>query len=133
MSGPLKRVPQSPSGSRSGPWTWTPSDTCGAGAGKEWHYTTCPACQCNGHSVCSNVSSPGTCHQPCGDNTQGEHCQRCSDGFFGNPVNGGQCSRYHCTVFTFFDSTFTASKIGFHNEIIKMLQSMSIEDSLKFS
>ena len=32
--------------------------------------------------------------QPCGDNTQGEHCERCSDGYFGHPVNGGQCSRW---------------------------------------
>ena len=64
---------------------------------EEWHFTTCPACQCNGHSTC-NVTGPGlgVCEQPCEDNTQGEHCERCSDGYYGNPVNGGNCSKCDC-------------------------------------
>ena len=97
VSGPLRRVSLVTSPSRSGPWQWLPSDTCEVTGQEEWHFTTCPACQCNGHSTC-NVTGPGVgvCEQPCGDNTQGEHCERCSDGYYGNPVNGGNCSKCDC-------------------------------------
>ena len=27
---------------------------------------------------------------------QGEHCERCTDGFFGKPVNGGDCRKCEC-------------------------------------
>ena len=93
VSGPLQRVSALP-GSKSLPWTWKKSDTC-SGGDKEWHFTTCPLCQCNGHSVC-NATNPGVCQQPCGDNTQGEHCERCTDGYFGHPVNGGTCAKCDC-------------------------------------
>jgi len=93
VSGPLQRVSMV-TGTRGVPWTWIPSDTC-SDSGKEWHFTTCPICQCNGHSVC-NKTSPGVCQQPCSDNTQGDHCERCSVGFFGHPVNGGTCKKCEC-------------------------------------
>jgi len=77
---------------KTGPWTWSNSSVCSAEE-KEWHFTSCPLCQCNGHSVCS---TPGVCQQPCEHNTQGDHCQRCSEGFFGHPVNGGECGKCEC-------------------------------------
>ncbi|PZC74811.1 hypothetical protein B5X24_HaOG207124 [Helicoverpa armigera] len=36
-----------------------------------WHFTACPACQCNGHSVCDSAAR---CMQPCAGRTVGEHC-----------------------------------------------------------
>ena len=101
VSGPLARHSQhhrdtnsSVSLARTGPWSWSRSDTCSED-NKEWHFTSCPACQCNGHSVCS-IISPGECQQPCQHNTQGEHCHRCSPGYYGHPVNGGNCSKCEC-------------------------------------
>ena len=44
---------------------------------------------CNGHSVCTD--DPKSCDQPCLDNTEGEHCEKCAQGYFGVPVNGGEC------------------------------------------
>ena len=58
---------------RTGPWTWSNSSACSA-TEKEWHFTSCPLCQCNGHSICS---TPGVCQQPCEHNTQGDHCHSC--------------------------------------------------------
>ena len=53
-------------------------------------------CQCNGHSKCSNPENPGVCDQPCNDNTVGDHCEKCAEGYFGNPVNGGTCKgKFH--------------------------------------
>ena len=45
-------------------------------------------CQCNGHSKCLE---PGACDQPCKDNTVGDHCEKCAEGYFGNPVNDSTC------------------------------------------
>jgi len=73
-------------------WTFEPSDVCSA-EDNGWHFTTCPSCQCNGHSNCTEK---GKCNKPCQHNTQGDHCQRCTDGFFGNPVNGGDCKKCEC-------------------------------------
>merc|ERR550519_288165 len=94
VSSPLARTSQHSSLARTGPWSWAASDTC-SGDNKEWHFTSCPACQCNGHSVCS-PAKPGECEQPCQDNTQGKHCHRCSPGYYGHPVNGGNCSKCEC-------------------------------------
>ena len=46
-------------------------------------------CMCNGHSACTKDSK--SCDQPCLDNTEGEHCEKCAQGYFGVPVNGGEC------------------------------------------
>ena len=44
---------------------------------------------CNGHSKCEAEAKK--CDQPCQHNTEGEHCEKCAQGYFGIPVNGGQC------------------------------------------
>ena len=49
------------------------------------------ACQCNGHSQCSDPKKPDHCDQPCKEHTIGEQCEKCDEGYFGNPVNGGTC------------------------------------------
>lgn len=59
-----------------------------------WYYTSCPACQCNGHSYCKTNSS--VCIQPCQDNTEGSRCDRCIAGYYGDPVNGGSCWPCRC-------------------------------------
>lgn len=59
-----------------------------------WFYTSCPSCQCNGHSFCKANSS--ICAQPCQDNTEGSHCDRCISGHYGDPVNGGSCWPCRC-------------------------------------
>jgi len=87
-SGPLERV-----GTKSKrQYSWEPSSVCAAYPGG-WHFTSCPECQCNGHSNCTQ---PGICAQPCQHRTQGRHCERCTDGYYGNPVNGGGCKKCEC-------------------------------------
>ncbi|XP_069798535.1 multiple epidermal growth factor-like domains protein 8 [Narcine bancroftii] len=54
----------------------------------------CRPCDCNGHGVlalgeCNRVT--GVCH--CTDHTEGDHCQACTAGFYGDPRDGGTC--YH--------------------------------------
>lgn len=67
-----------------------PSSTCPS---ERWHFTTCPACQCNGHASCRANTS--TC-LPCRNLTMGAHCERCVPGYWGNPVNGGKCQPCEC-------------------------------------
>ncbi|CAB3988893.1 Hypothetical predicted protein [Paramuricea clavata] len=60
---------------------------------KYWHFFDCPICQCNGHSNCSVNSS--VCLR-CRDHTTGANCDKCADGYFGNPHNGGKCMPCQC-------------------------------------
>ncbi|XP_078507442.1 multiple epidermal growth factor-like domains protein 8 isoform X2 [Lissotriton helveticus] len=54
----------------------------------------CQQCACNGHGLASlgfcDVDS-GVCY--CTDNTEGEHCDRCIPGYYGDPRNEGTCYR----------------------------------------
>lgn len=59
-----------------------------------WYYSSCPPCQCNGHSICNSNSS--TCHQPCFDFTEGPNCDKCISGYYGDPSNGGLCKPCRC-------------------------------------
>jgi len=68
--------------------SYTSSLEAGASCPKErWHFVSCPDCQCNGHSTCTE--NPKVCDKPCRDLTEGSNCQRCKAGHHGNPVNGG--------------------------------------------
>ena len=64
-------------------------DVCPA---ENWHFVTCPKCQCNGHSFCDTNYKCISC----GNNTTGENCQTCAEGYYGNPLNGGNCSLCQC-------------------------------------
>ncbi|XP_043238778.1 multiple epidermal growth factor-like domains protein 8 [Amphibalanus amphitrite] len=52
----------------------------------------CQPCHCNGHgdprrNVCDLAT--GRCF--CRDHTEGDSCERCADGYFGDPRDGGVC------------------------------------------
>lgn len=52
----------------------------------------CRECDCNGHGdieldICDRQT--GICF--CRDNTEGDSCQRCKRGYYGDPRNGGMC------------------------------------------
>lgn len=59
----------------------------------QWYFTSCPDCQCNGHSICQDKYN---CDQPCSNLTMGRNCEKCKSGYWGNPVNGGQCQKCEC-------------------------------------
>ncbi|KFO28973.1 Attractin-like protein 1 [Fukomys damarensis] len=59
----------------------------------EWSFIQCPACQCNGHSICINNN---ICEQ-CKNLTTGKQCQDCMPGYYGDPTNGGQCTACTCS------------------------------------
>ncbi|KAF2360915.1 CUB domain [Trinorchestia longiramus] len=91
-----------------------------------WYFTSCPPCNCNGHSHCKgssvgDASSSRTgitnqlpsssssvtsglhrpeeefeCVRPCANNTEGRHCQHCKQTYFGSAINGGHCTPCFC-------------------------------------
>lgn len=50
-------------------------------------------CRCNGHSECAGDETEELLSQclHCRNNTAGDRCEKCSEGFVGNPANGGVC------------------------------------------
>uniref|UniRef100_A0AAY5KX69 Laminin, beta 2-like n=1 Tax=Esox lucius TaxID=8010 RepID=A0AAY5KX69_ESOLU len=57
----------------------------------QWGFPSCRQCECNGHADHCHPQT-GQC-QSCRDYTDGPLCDRCVNGFFGNPVLG---SGDHC-------------------------------------
>lgn len=83
-------------GSSTGPYMWNGTHyslVINACPVSHWHFSLCPDCQCNGHSNCL---SPNVCHKPCKHLTEGTHCQYCMAGYYGNPINGGNCTPCSC-------------------------------------
>jgi len=76
---------------------WMPAPgLCPRESSHAWHFVDCPACQCNGHSNCSLSENLDVCSQPCAHKTEGEHCERCAEGYFGVATNGGTCEKCRC-------------------------------------
>ena len=59
---------------------------------ESWFFASCPRCQCNGHSRCDESFSCVDCQ----NNTAGDNCEVCADGFFGSSLNGGNCTECTC-------------------------------------
>ena len=54
----------------------------------------CVPCECNGHSsVCHPMT--GVCMN-CSNNTVGNFCEECEDGFFRDALSGGSCQACMC-------------------------------------
>ncbi|XP_046682808.1 laminin subunit beta-1 isoform X2 [Homalodisca vitripennis] len=59
-------------------------DQCQPGS---WNYPKCQRCQCNGHADTCN-SATGACDS-CRDFTVGHNCDRCIEGYYGDPSLAG--------------------------------------------
>uniref|UniRef100_A0A8C1T9L1 Laminin, beta 2-like n=1 Tax=Cyprinus carpio TaxID=7962 RepID=A0A8C1T9L1_CYPCA len=57
----------------------------------QWGFPNCRQCQCNGHAESCDPET-GACYE-CRDYTAGQLCERCVNGFYGNPILG---SGEHC-------------------------------------
>ncbi|EPB68536.1 plexin repeat-containing domain protein [Ancylostoma ceylanicum] len=72
---------------------------------EQWYFIDCPACQCNGHSMCNETRHTlGGIQEVCGecqDNTMGKHCELCAPGYFGDPRNGDHCKHELSVDFIF--------------------------------
>ncbi|EDQ89881.1 uncharacterized protein MONBRDRAFT_24778 [Monosiga brevicollis MX1] len=61
-------------------------DTCRCHAG--WYGVNCSQdCGCNGHCTCTSPTNRSACL----DNTVGDTCDECMEGFHGTPTNNGTC------------------------------------------
>ncbi|XP_067832979.1 multiple epidermal growth factor-like domains protein 8 [Heptranchias perlo] len=75
---------------------WTMGDQCESCRAGSYGNATgsdgCRQCACNGHGVSSMGycdGSTGSCY--CTEHTEGEHCQKCVDGYYGDPRDDGTC------------------------------------------
>ncbi|XP_066906769.1 laminin subunit alpha-1 [Halyomorpha halys] len=80
------------------------------------HHPICTKCNCNGHSqTCDAITGQcGTCEH----NTTGVQCERCIDGFYGDPSKGtpNDCRKCHCPLVQAsnnFSPTCEADNLGY--------------------
>lgn len=73
------------------PGSGNSTDSCSK---PNWNFIGCPACQCNGHSRCNEENRCGDCK----DNADGDHCELCAEGYYGDARNGGRCEACQCTT-----------------------------------
>ncbi|CAD5111260.1 DgyrCDS588 [Dimorphilus gyrociliatus] len=48
-------------------------------------FTECVPCECNGHEIGNDKCNPETGICNCQHNTMGDHCEKCKDGYYGDP------------------------------------------------
>lgn len=54
----------------------------------------CQLCQCNGHAnVTAGICNPATGQCYCQDETEGNKCESCKPGYYGDPRHAGTCYR----------------------------------------
>ncbi|CAH8537923.1 unnamed protein product [Dicrocoelium dendriticum] len=66
-------------------------DTCKPGT---WDFPRCRPCSCNGYSELCNQTT-GVCTN-CRENTGGVSCEKCNEGFYGDPLRGTPCRPCSC-------------------------------------
>ncbi|CAL8096731.1 unnamed protein product [Calicophoron daubneyi] len=66
-------------------------DLCKPGS---WQFPVCRPCECNRFSEICNQTT-GACLD-CRENTGGEYCERCAEGFYGDPIRGNPCKPCAC-------------------------------------
>lgn len=59
-----------------------------------WNFPECRMCECNGHAQTCD-SGTGECHS-CQDFTAGANCDRCVEGYYGNPYLGSDIGCRAC-------------------------------------
>lgn len=59
-----------------------------------WNFPNCQMCECNGHAQLCDQST-GEC-KDCADFTSGYNCDRCIEGFYGNPLLGSEIGCRPC-------------------------------------
>lgn len=67
---------------------------------------TCVRCDCNNHTLdCDSVT--GVCIN-CQGNTEGDHCEQCTTGYYGDPTNSVECLPCECPL---LDNSFSPTCI----------------------
>lgn len=59
-----------------------------------WNFPSCQMCECNGHAQLCDQQT-GECLD-CTDFTSGNNCERCIDGFYGDPLLGSEVGCREC-------------------------------------
>lgn len=59
-----------------------------------WNFPDCQACNCNGHAATCNPKT-GECNS-CQDFTTGYNCDRCIEGYYGDPLLGSEIGCRPC-------------------------------------